>query len=244
MIIQGVKITNTNVYDASFNGLGALLYIDAGNSASYPGSGSTWTDLSVKANNVTLNGSPTYSSSSGGYISFNGTTAQYGTPTASKFNTPYTGKTVVLAVRMNASAWTSGVDQYRCMFGTNSGFRNFNTYIHHDTSNNFQIHYSVGPGPFAGGISNNISVTTNQWFTVAVTHTTGGVLTYYINGQQVGAPQTGVTFYQYSGNGGEFVAAGDNYWYGDISLCAVYGRALSSDELKQNFNALKTRYGL
>ena len=241
MIISGVTLSGVSVYDASFNSNGALLYVDAGQAASYSGTGSTWTDLSSTANNVTLNGSPTYSSSYGGTIAFNGTTAQYGTPTASKFNTTYTGKTTFFAARMNASAWTSGVSQYRCLFGTNTGTRNFNTYIYHDTSNLFYIHYSANG---LGGLSNSIPISTNQWFVVAVTHATDGTLIYYLNGQQVGAPQTGITFSQYASNGGEFVAAGDNYWYGDIALCAIYGRKLSVDEIKQNFNALRSRYSL
>jgi hypothetical protein len=195
--------------------------------------------LSATANNVTLNGSPTYSSQYSGSIAFNGTTAQYGTPTASKFNTTYTGKTVIVAARMNASAWTNGVDQYRCLFGTNTGTRNFNTYIHHDTSNNYQIHYSANG---LGGLSNNLSLTTNQWFVIAVTHNTNGTLTYYFNGQQIGSPQTGITFSQYASNGGEFVAAGDNYWYGDIAMLAVYGRCLSSDEISQDYNSVKDRF--
>ena len=240
MIIQGVNLSNISVYDASFNSKGALLYVDAGQTASYPGSGTTWTDLSGNGNNVTLNGSPTYSGQYSGYISFNGTTAQYGSTTAGKFNTAYTGKTVVVAARMNASAWTNGVSQYRCLFGTNTGTRNFNTYIYHDTSNLFYIHYSSNG---LGGLSNSIPISTNQWIVIAVTHNINGTLTYYLNGQQVSS-QTGITFSQYASNGGEFVGAGDNYWYGDIALCAVYGRALSSDEITQNFNALRNRYSL
>ena len=45
-IIQGVTIQGLNVYDASVNGNGALLYVDAGNTASYPGTGTAWTGLS------------------------------------------------------------------------------------------------------------------------------------------------------------------------------------------------------
>ena len=52
MIIQGITLKNTTVYDASFNSKDALLYVDAGNSASYPGSGLTWTDLSSTASSI------------------------------------------------------------------------------------------------------------------------------------------------------------------------------------------------
>ena len=54
-----------------------VLHLDASNSSSYPGSGSTWTDLSGQGNHVTLTGT-TYSSSNGGYLIFDGNN-DYGT---------------------------------------------------------------------------------------------------------------------------------------------------------------------
>ena len=237
MIIQGVTLSNTDVYDASFNSKDALLYVDAGNSASYPGTGTTWTDLSSNASNATLVGSPPWTSAgTSSYFTFNGLGSNYASTTASKFNVTYTGKTVVVAARMTAVI----AGAFRGLFGTNSGTRNFNTYLYSPSSGVYQMHYSVGGG---GGFSSNLSLTTNQWFVGAVTQTTGGLVTYYFNGQPAGT-NTGVTFAQYASNGGEFIALTDNYWYGDIGVCAVYGRALSGDEIKQNFNALKTRYGL
>ena len=235
MIIQGITLSNTAVYDASFNAKDALLYVDAGNSASYPGTGTTWTDLSGRANNATLVGSPGYTSSPG-YFTFNGLGSNYASTTASKFNTTYTGKTVFVAARMTAVI----AGAFRGLFGTNSGTRNFNTYIYSPSTGGYQMHYSAGG---AGGFSNNLSLTTNQWFIAAVTQTTGGLVTYYFNGQPAGT-NTGIGFIQYAANNGEYVALCDNYWYGDIGVCAVYGRALSGDEIKQNFNALRSRYGL
>ena len=218
-----------NLYDA-------LLYVDAGNSSSYSGTGTTWTGLSNNAHNVTLVGSPTYNSSNSGYLNFNGTGAQYGDTVESKFNTVYTGKSLIVTVRMTGI--TTGT--FRCIFGTNSGSRNFNTYIYSPSSGVYQLHYSAGS---AGGFSNNLSWTTGQWAVFAVTHNTDGLVTYYHNGVPVGT-NTGVTFAQYASNGGEFIGIGDNYWYGDIAVCAVFGRTLSSDEITQNFNSLKSRYGL
>lgn len=239
MIIQGTTLRGTTVYDSSFNSYGALLYVDAAQNRSYVGSGTNWVDLSANNNNATLTGNPAFNFSTG-YFTFTGNGTQYASTPTAKYNVTYTGKTVLLAARMSTSSWTSGVDQYRCLFGTPTGTRNFNTYIHHDTSNNFQIHYSANN---LGGISNNLSITTNQWFIAAVTHTTGGLVTYYINGQAVGT-NTGVTFSQWATNGGENIAYGDNYWYGDIAMCAVYGRALLADEITQNFNSLRSRYSL
>jgi hypothetical protein len=72
MIIQGVTLRNINVHDSSFNSNGALLYLDAGQSASYPGSGTTWTDLSGNGRNGTLTSGPAYTSADGGSIVFDG----------------------------------------------------------------------------------------------------------------------------------------------------------------------------
>jgi len=82
----------------------------------------------------------------------------------------------------------------------------------------------------------------NQWFMVAVTQTAAGAVNYYFNGKPAGTDSG--TFSQWVSNGNENVAYGDNYWYGDIPVCAVYGRALNADEIQQNYNSLAARYGL
>jgi hypothetical protein len=240
-IIQGVTLQGVTVYDASFNSTGALLYVNAGNTASYSGSGTTWTDLSTNTNNATLTGSPPWTSAgTASYFSFNGTGSQYASTVTGNYNTVYTGKTVMAVIQINASAWINGVDQYRGIFGTNTGSRNFNTYIHHDTSNNLQIHYSANG---FGGLSNNISIPANTWAIVAVTQTTGGVTTFYLNGQAVGTT-VGQTFAQYISSSTENVGRTDNFWYGNIGVTAVYGRALTADQIKQNSNALAIQYSI
>ena len=45
-----------------------LLYLDAGNVASYPGSGTTWTDLSTNTNNATSLTGTTFSSKNGSVL--------------------------------------------------------------------------------------------------------------------------------------------------------------------------------
>ena len=232
----GIGIVNDYIAPV-FVTTNALLYLDAGQTASYSGSGTTWTDLSTNTNNATLVNSPTFTSAgAASYFTFSGTGFQYASTTASKFNVTYTGKTVMVAARMTAVL----AGAYRCLFGTNTGTRNFNTYIYSPSTGVYQIHYSAGGG---GGLSNNLPLTTNQWFVAAVTQNVSGLVSYYFNGQAVGT-NTGQTFIQYAANGGEFVALGDNYWYGDIGVCAVYGRALTADEITQNYTAIRNRYGI
>ena len=239
MFIQGVTLKGINVYDASFNSKGALLYVDAGNSSSYSGSGTTWTDLSTNTNNATLVSPNFTSAGAASYFSFNGAGTQNATTASAKYVQAYTGKTVFVAARMANSSFTAGT--FRGLFGTAAGSRNFNTYIYAPSSGVYQIHYSAGGG---GGMSNNLPLTYMQWFIISVTQTTGGLVTYYFNGQPVGT-NTGVTFAQYVNSGNtENIAFTDNFWYGDISVTSVYGRALSNGEITQNFNAIRGRYSI
>jgi len=237
MIIQGVTLTGLSVYDSSFNSNGALLYLDAGNPASYSGSGTTWTDLSTYQNDATLTGSPPFTNAgSGSYFSFNGTN-QFAPVTTSKMNVPYTGKTVIFSIRTVNANTGNGI--YRNLFGGDGNNRNFNTYMYHISGTTWRLHFSTGPNsPWPYSESATFTVTDNEWIVVAATQTTGGVVTYYVNGQQIGTPNTGVTFYQFINSGIEAVARSDNYWRGDMGVCAIYGRALSADEIKQNYNAL------
>ena len=60
---------------------GLVLNLDAGNVASYPGSGTTWTDT-VGSKAFTLFNGPTYNSANGGYINFVAASSQYGYATS------------------------------------------------------------------------------------------------------------------------------------------------------------------
>jgi len=238
MIIQGINVANTTVYDASFNAKGALLYLDAGNIASYSGSGANWYDLSGNGNNFGLSNA-SYSSSAGGYFNYTGGGLQSATASSSGFNQPYTGKTVIVAANMNASF---GTNQYRNLFGCATGTRNFNFYVYSPSAGVYQLHFSTGVG---GTVSVNLPITTGQWFVAAATQTLDGTIQYYLNGQPIATSGTNsVTFSQWTTNSGEFVGKADNYWYGFISVVAVYGRALNGDEMQQNFNSLRNRYSI
>ena len=231
----------TNQFDEVSNMIvpnGLLLYVN-GSSGVYSGTGTQWTDLSSYNNNATLTNSPTYSASTGGgSFAFDGST-QYAPITTALLNTTYTGKTVFIVGRMNASAWTASVAQYRAMYGTASGTRNFNFYVYHDASNLFYFHYST---PGSAILTGSVALTTGTWFIAAVTQD-ATTTTVYLNGTSVYSVG-GQTLNQYSASGQEAVAKADNYWYGDIAVCALYSRALSAAEVLNNYNAFAARVGL
>ena len=62
---------------------GLLFHLDAGNASSYPGSGTTMTDLAGSGITTTLYNSPTYNSANGGYLMFTPSSSQYGKTSAS-----------------------------------------------------------------------------------------------------------------------------------------------------------------
>ena len=232
--------TNKEAYD-TFITNNTILYLDAGSTYSYPGSGSVWYDLSVQGNNATMS-STTYSGINGGYFTFNGTTSK-GALTSAKYNVAYSGKTVFVSAYLSSDMTN---DTYRAFEGSSAGARNFNFYLHRDSSGNYKLHYSVGLNSFQGGFSNNLaSFTPGTWFTVAVTQTTGNLVTYYFNGQPFGTNNS-IAFSQYLSSIPpieiDAIGGADTFWNGRIGLASVYKVALSSSEILQNHNSVKNRY--
>ena len=210
-----------------------LLYLDAGNRTSYPGTGTTWTDLSPNANNATSLNGVTYSSLNGGYLSFNG--AGSGTLDANKYNTTYTGKTVFVAA--NLTSITTGT--YRAFLGASAGNRNFNFYMYSPSASTYQLHFSAAGG---GLLSNNLTYTPGNWFTAAFTQAADGTSIFYLNGQPVN--QTSLALSQFLSGGTENVGRADNFWSGPLPIICVYKTALTSAQILANHNAVRGRYGL
>jgi hypothetical protein len=185
-----------------------------------------------------LTNSPTYSSTTGGgSFNFNGT-SQFASVTPALLNTTYTGKTVFVVCRMSSAGWTPGVAQYRAMFGTGTGTRNFNFYVYHTAANTYQLHFSVSG---SATITTDVAIVPDTWMILAVTQDT--TVTYYVNGVSVYSA-AGQTLSQYAAGGNEAVARADNYWSGDIAVCSIYSRTLSSAEILNNYNAFASRVGL
>jgi hypothetical protein len=236
--VEGKMVFGRTTGSSSFVTTNMLLYLDAGNSASYPGTGTTWTDLSPNANNATGLTGTTYSSLNGGYLSFNGTTGS-GSLDANKYNTTYTGKTIFVAGNLTSI----GIGTYRAFLGASAGSRNFNFYMYSPSSGVYQLHYSTGPsGSFSGTISGNLSYTPGNWFTIAVTQATDGTTIYYLNGQQVN--QTTMTFSQFLSGSTEHVGRADNFWSGPLPIICVYKTNLTAAQILTNHNAVRGRYGL
>lgn len=211
---------------------GLVLNLDAGDPRSYPGSGTTWTDLSGRGYNGTLVNS-SYSNGDGGNISFNGTNAKVTFPST---NIPLNGA-VTISVWFKSSSGTS----YQNIFDTpdytsgiwittnynsNTGklFASFST-----TSNFLQASYSA-----------------NTWYNLVLVGDNNIGASLYLNGVLVSSNTVKNVPSMVDLNTarlGNVDADRANEWFnGNISAFQVYNRALSAAEVAQNYDALKVRY--
>lgn len=203
---------------------GLTLCLDAANIKSYPGSGTTWFDLSSPKNNGTLVGSPTFSNNT---FTFNGTT-QYVTGSGTPLGISSYTKSVWFKLNATAdnntlSSQTGGHFMY---FGGTSKL-----YCGHSDWANYQSY------PSTTTFSNSV------WYNACLTFDTTNGMTLYVNGVldstytvlKTGLPGTGQC------NVGCF-GAGGNLLNGLVGQALVYNRVLSAQEVLQNYNAIKGRF--
>ena len=223
-----------------------VLYLDAANTKSYPGSG-TWNDISGKGHAATITGA-TYNSDKGGCFIFDGANDYAKIDDSSDFLFG-TGSFTEEAwhKRDGNTTWENPIVRYDTASGTSWG----GMWI--DGSGNF---YPYHHNPSSATITFNTGdATGTDWIHHVVTTTNTGsavIIKVYKNSVLQGSQTTSVSGWQPQGTsvgdsdihiGGVF---GANYWYdGKIAVCRIYkGKALSAAEVKQNFNAQKTRFGL
>jgi len=221
---------------------GLVLYLDAANTRSYPGSGTSWTDLSRGGYVGTLINGPTFDSSNGGSILFDGTNDLVEITNS----TSLTSFTISTWFRMTGPGSTGGPTNtiYNSLFGINSGARR----ILVATSTNTSI--AEGRILVQMGGSNYFSSTatatvTNRWNNVVYTWQ-ANTATIYINGiAETPQSNSSVTFPAAN----LFLGAYSNpivayAMKGNIAQTSIYDRTLSSQEILQNYNATKTRFRL
>ena len=212
------------------NESGLVLYLDAGNIKSYPGSGTSWTDISGRGNTGTLTNGPTYSSANGGSIVFDGVD-DYVLVTQT-LTTPFT---------------ITGFIRYTDQAKTLNTFINTNPHpvlgISLNRLGGGQLYVYIGNGSgwlAAPSIISSTNMNVNQWYQVSFT-STGSGSTLYLNGVNVGT-----SVHSPSGWGSSYylgTGAGE-YLKGNIATTQIYNRALTATEVSQNFNALRGRYGI
>jgi hypothetical protein len=218
-----------------------VLCLDAANSKSYPGSGTTWTDLSGNGNNGTLTNGPTYSSANGGSLVFDGVDDY------SENSSPNLGITGNSSITM--SCWfydqRTSTATFQALFAYGNGPSAGDTFAIGLQNLNVNMQFNGGN---ATNSSNNV-YSLNTWNNVVVVKTPGAANTttkLYLNGVELSiASSTTITPNVVSRviRVGRWTNDGaPSYFQGRVSNTQIYNRALTAAEVAQNYNALKSRY--
>jgi hypothetical protein len=213
-----------------------VMHLDAGDAASYPGSGTAWTDLSGNGNTVTAINSPTWNS--GGWFA-TGATGYFNRATGNNLpqgNDPYT---LQAWIRKSTWATTGGIMLIGGFGVTNrsNGLRTLPVQTGH-----FRHYWWAND---VDALNNNASIALNQWFMISASYdgTTRKIIVNTIEvASDTPSPVLNVTSANI--NVAADLPGSSEFLQGDIAIARIYNRALSAAEIQQNFDAEKARFGL
>jgi len=210
---------------------GLVLYLDAANSKSYVSGSTTWSDVSGNGNNGTLISGSGYSNQNGGSIVFDGINDNVTTT----FNSALTDFTIGVWFRQSGS-----IISYQRLVDKN--------YI----TGTWIGRNSITASSWGGGVRESlapfgryITLADNQWHYIVsrrqdTTHTIlGDGITNRSSGTVSSTPLN--TNNMLIGRSDQ---AGLDLLTGNIAQVQIYNRALSDQEILQNYNATKTRFNL
>jgi hypothetical protein len=229
-------------YNPSIVTDGLVLALDAANPKSYPGSGTTWTDLSGRGNNGTLVGGVSYNADNLGSLVFDGVDEYVQLPLITLLRASST-----ISAWINIDDFTTGKNSKGRTFIRRTGFDFNNLFAFYNGGYSFETNTNSNPHEISGRQNGNISSSTisaGSWFHFSLVFDSN-IFYGYVNGVQTGsaAIADNLTFDRI-GDGSNFADAYPAYMKGKISNFTVYNRALSESEIKQNFEALRGRYGI
>lgn len=211
------------------------LCLDAANIKSYVGTGADWNDISGGNYNSALQAAPTYSTDNGGYFTFDGST-QYATIAAAGPSVAAAGTVTQEAVVYTTSTNASNIlirGRTGVSFNYGMMIQNGNLLFRNSTAN-----YVVASG-----------LVTSKWYHLMIVTDANGS-TGYVNGvKQLNVVNTTSTNSTNEICIGRRSISGTNaaseYFNGRIALIRIYhNKAFTDEEVLQNFNALRGRYGI
>ena len=218
---------------------GLILNLDAGNALSYPGTGTTWTDLSGQNNTGTLVGSPTYTSSPG-YFTF----AANKNVTTALSNIALSAATFI--------AWVYSTQTQNGYTGVifnrtgNGGSTALATGMDLFSSNSVGYHWNDSSATY--NWNSGLYVPNNAWSMIAITVNSTSATAYLC--QSSGITTATNTTNHPSLSGLNFFIACDpssksaRAFIGNIAITLIYNTALSLSDITTNYNTQKSRFGL
>lgn len=235
---------------------GLVLCLDAANPKSYPGTGTTWTDLSGNGNNGTLINGPSFSNANRGTITFDGTndSCNTGLPGPTTFTTD---SEFTMSCWANFSAYKADASSIGTLFGVFNyqGYGLF--WVGTPTS------YVIGSYMRAASTISDIrssAITPGNWFYAVQTYSKiSNSHRLYINGglsnnttSISGAFNANLNSLSIAiangipgiNNGTPGGGTPGTPFLGNVAQASIYNRALNDGEIAQNFNALRGRFGI
>lgn len=215
-------------YNTSLVRGGLVLHLDAANVKSYAGTGTVWNDLSGNGINGTINGSPTFSNN---YFDITGDTTYISIPNATL--NPGTNE-------FTYSTWvnfdsTDGVDT---IFENGSWT---DTLLFRFETNQFTVY---AEGSLRGTLT--WTPVTGSWVNL-VLRRKAGIVDLKVNNVSSGTPFSMTTDINLA-NTNLFLMKSQHttgqFTNGKISYFSVYNRGLTDSEIRQNFEAIRGRYGV
>ena len=225
---------------------GLILNLDAANSRSYISGSTTWADLSRNNNSSTLTNGPTFNTASGGSIVFDGVDDFSTSPDSTSLRptsfsidtwfrpTSFSAFNTVVAKPFNGPPWTAPFLSYMIRIETNGTV----------------LSCSTNTGGTYRSLGVNYTFSTNTIYNIVFTFnsSTGNAMAY-LNGSVLSSTTHTAGAISYSalpvliGAGYGTNPVGE-FFAGDIYNVKVYNKALTATEILQNYNSLKTRFGL
>jgi hypothetical protein len=204
---------------------GLLLYWDAGNLDSYPGTGTIIYDLSGNGNNGTLYNGVGFNQTNGGVLIFDGVDDYVGTSSPSL---PSTNNTVMGAARY------SGGTRGRMINATS------NNWLIGCWNNSTENYYAEGwVSPVQNGAND-----TNWRIVTALGDIGADSYASYTNNILTGGPNNGGSQGPAGITVGKIGYTNSEYSTGEFGFVLVYNRVLTTAEMTQNYNYFKGRFGL
>ena len=204
---------------------GLLLYWDAGNLDSYPGTGTTIYDLSGNGNNGTLYNGVGFNQANGGVLTFDGVDDYVRSYNP---NLSTTTSTVMGAARY------SGATRGRMINSTD-----VNWLMGH-WSNSTENYYAAG---WVSSVGTGTS-DTNWRIYAALGNQPSDAWSLYVNNTVTATSTGGVSGPDGISIGAQTYSSFQEFSTGNFSFVLVYNRVLTAAEMTQNYNYFKGRFGL
>jgi len=232
---------------------GLVLALDAGNAKSYPGSGTSWSDVSGEGNNGTLVNGVGYSGDNLGSLSFDGVDDYI----------DLGANTQLQSIGSNATieCWFKSTDVGSSRYGVLVGWGDGNSYYSNfgignwgsfSSSESIYLGYNSGVQCYVNETSSTYH--DGNWHYAVVTIGANNHK-IFVDGVQKSLVFSSSNSYSVSNifgySAGTTVnigrrpyGGGSGYFQGHIPIVKIYDRILSTEEIQQNFNATRSRFGI